>query len=59
MWEVDSMTRSLSWVWYWQSPDGKLHMTTNPDEAETALHSRYGTSVWAERIPESGGVMIK
>ena len=53
------MIPSLSWVWYWQSPDGVLHMTSNPDEAETALHSKYLPMVWAERVPEAGGVMIK
>jgi len=53
------MIPSLSWVWYWQSPDGKLHMTSNPDEAEQTIHSHYGLTVWASRVPESGGVMIK
>jgi hypothetical protein len=53
------MIRSLSWVWYWQDHDGKLHMTTDPDEAERTIHSVFGLTVWAERIPESGGVMIK
>jgi hypothetical protein len=53
------MIRSLSWVWYYQSPDGVIHMTTDPDEAERTIHSHYGLTIWAERIPESGGVMIK
>ena len=53
------MIPSLNWYWYWRDNEGKLHMTTNPDEAETALHSRYLPIVWAERVPESGGVMIK
>jgi len=56
---VKFMIPSLNWVWYWRDETGKIHMTRDCDEVEVVIHSHFGLTVWAERIPESGGVMIK
>lgn len=49
----------LKWLWHWKGKNGIEHMTANREEANKALRSKVGTTIWAERIPENGIKVIR